>query len=1002
MMFAILSSLWWWILMATTILADKITERRILLPYNTGVPTNFTLHISGKNSCYKWSSSRGDIASITDQADNGCSKSAVVSVVTTIPKRQSTVITASDLNTNQQFRCDVEVDVIHRIAIQTTTKEILLGELPEMIKVSAYSEKNDIFNSIGGVPFEWTLKPSEIVRYRSWATTSYSSPVFVDYWESRNLKSSNILVEGIKTGSVTIRASIALSDHDFVESAETNINVIANLLLIPSDDVFMLPGAKINFRAEISKQGPRVVLNFPDKQYYMEVDDITIASLDEENNCLEALKEGHTSLILKDRNMVISPSDILYRRTRTEIYVSRPSYITMIIIDGDNFRLCEDYQYDLQLIIYDTQHHRLEPSNNSDLNLKFDSDYFDILYSSSNKTFFTIRTKKNGSTQLKAELIGAGQYRLAEPLVHSQDVFIYQPIKLYPENVFLPWIETKNSQSNIFKIHVKATGATGIGYKWQSSNISLAVVEYSDEQSSQVQIISQGLPGFVSIRCSDVHNPFIFHSFVRIHIIPIFAIEIVPSILEAAIDNDILLPIAVIGHSSDNLTDKYYFDDCSRVDFDVEIIEKSRISYLKDEIVPGFGSNSCRSLKFRCLVPGNSRIIIKYHTFRGEIISTQTIIGCHKPLKLIQPKEFAVLSLGSSIDVAVEGGPRPWSLYPEGHYSRATPFNNSVVSLTTLKDRYRYNKDLHIFKAYCQQYGESEIDLEVGNSASPTLSNPSKIKTSVKIYCSRPETLIIKPQSKSSCPEHDTHFIVEKNKRIELNVQVFNKEGIEFYNFSTLNLEWSKDASVGMFDKIDSVHEEVNGAFGYSILKRSYQSLSGLKIPKTKIRCKTRGYRLSKHLNEHFNVQHEIDLVLTDSLTIEENSISVLRHPDYVTTIHISRGSGYFDVELTDKKIIDVQILKEDRRKLSIRPLHSGTGILTISDLCLEFYPIAIPYSVVEPSSIEIIITDKMQLGSTVEGSILVLDNRNQKLSSSMHQYLNLTLKISENCVITR
>ncbi|OTF73710.1 hypothetical protein BLA29_007450, partial [Euroglyphus maynei] len=263
-------------------ITDKINERRILLPYNDGIPTNFTLETFGdENACYKWSSSRSDIASVKPLPDSttsiatlSCSKRALVTVVSRIPKHQSTVITAHDLKTNLQIRCDVEVDAISRITIQTTTKEIVYGELPETIRVFAYSDKNDIFTSIGGVSFDWNLIPSDVIRYRPWSTSSYASPDFVEYWESRGRKSSMILVEGVKTGSAKIRATINDNESmNKVEPAEINIHVVANLLLLPSNDVFMVPGSTIHFRAEISKQGPRVSLQFPNQQYYLEVYD---------------------------------------------------------------------------------------------------------------------------------------------------------------------------------------------------------------------------------------------------------------------------------------------------------------------------------------------------------------------------------------------------------------------------------------------------------------------------------------------------------------------------------------------------------------------------------------------------------------------------------------------------------------------------------------------------------------------------------------------------------
>lgn len=557
--------------------ADKINERRILLPYNSGIPTNFTLITSGETSCYKWSSSRPDIASVKPIENDSCSKRAIVTVVSTVPKRQSTIITAHEQKTNLQIRCDVEIDVIKKIVIQTTTKEIVYGELPETIKIYAYSGKNDMFTSIGGISFDWNLNPSDIVRYRLWTSSPYSAPDFVEYWESHGGKSSNILVEGIKTGSVNIRASILDDAYQSLPPAEINIHVVANLLLIPSNDIFLIPGAQVYFRAEIYKQGPRVSLNFPNEQYYLEVTDSNVAVFDEKTNMLEALSEGHTSLVLKDRNMLTSSlpgndSDLLFSRTRTDIYVIQPDYISVSIQPGNVFQLCNDYIYNLQLTLHDHLHHLLFLTDNLEFEFKVDNEYCEILKSSKNKTFHVVKTKKIGQTKFIAQFHGAGAFKLREPLMNVQEVTIYSPIQLTPEQVYLPLIKSLTVPTYI--VNVEASGATQIGYNWQTNvNDSIATVKYSSQKSSQaiVNVKPFGLPGEISIICTDVQNSQIFNAIMSIHILPIHAIEILPSIVETSVGGNILLPLAVLSLKG---VQKIYFDDCSQVKFDVDIVEK--------------------------------------------------------------------------------------------------------------------------------------------------------------------------------------------------------------------------------------------------------------------------------------------------------------------------------------------------------------------------------------------------------------------------------------------
>lgn len=293
--------------------------------------------------------------------------------------------------------------------------------------------------------------------------------------------------------------------------------------------------------------------------------------------------------------------------------------------------------------------------------------------------------------------------------------------------------------------------------------------------------------------------------------------------------------------------------------------------------MPGMGKHSCRSLSFECLASGNSRIWISYGL--NKQIKTSAFVGCYSPLTMVQPSEFAVLSLGSIIDVAFEGGPRPWSMYPEGHFTKATAINSTRVTITEVKDRYRYNKDLHIYRTKCVDYGETEITVQVGNVKSPTLMNPASTSATVKVICAKPETLIIRPKLKSTCPQQDFVFKLEKNRKIELDVQVLDGRGNSFYNFSTLYFDWSKDGN-GEFQQTNGIKEEVNGAKGYFSLARSFQVLSQLSTIRSKVRGRITGYHGS-FWGDRFDVYREIELILTDPLTTEEDSISILKHPSY-------------------------------------------------------------------------------------------------------------------------
>lgn len=74
--------------------------------------------------------------------------------------------------TGNVIRADVFVNKINRIQIQTTTRELLLGQSAEVLQVFAYDDTDNLFSSIDGLVFDWELitipgsmDASSILRY---------------------------------------------------------------------------------------------------------------------------------------------------------------------------------------------------------------------------------------------------------------------------------------------------------------------------------------------------------------------------------------------------------------------------------------------------------------------------------------------------------------------------------------------------------------------------------------------------------------------------------------------------------------------------------------------------------------------------------------------------------------------------------------------------------------------------------------------------------------------
>lgn len=137
-----------------------------------------------------------------------------------------------------------------------------------------------------------------------------------------------------------------------------------------------------------------------------------------------------------------------------------------------------------------------------------------------------------------------------------------------PSLILLPWVPVVKPS---YTVYVNAKGATD-HYRWLTNNSLVATVNYRQEQSSRVTIVTHG-EGEALITCQDVHNS-VFSANMRISVQPLVDIEILPAILETHIGGNVILPIAVYGYENESRNSKRIFDDCSQIPLDIEIVEK--------------------------------------------------------------------------------------------------------------------------------------------------------------------------------------------------------------------------------------------------------------------------------------------------------------------------------------------------------------------------------------------------------------------------------------------
>lgn len=263
-----------------------------------------------------------DLVQITPLYETGtdCSYQAIVTAVSKERRRNTAIVLAEDLSTGDVLRCDVILDLIHKLAVLTTTRELYLEEAPETFELLAQDTQGNAFTTLEGIEFNWEISsqnyrsidakasqsssedPSwkQVLRFLTFSQSKYHEvPKTVEKFENLGLRGYMVLLEGINTGTARVKVRLPQPEYANVPEVTADIMVLANLLLDPLD-VHILVGDQITFRVLQLKQGrlQEITLN---NQYYLEIENTKHATID--GKIATGVSLGRTFVVLKDRNV---------------------------------------------------------------------------------------------------------------------------------------------------------------------------------------------------------------------------------------------------------------------------------------------------------------------------------------------------------------------------------------------------------------------------------------------------------------------------------------------------------------------------------------------------------------------------------------------------------------------------------------------------------------------------------------------------------------------------
>ncbi|KHN84547.1 Nuclear pore membrane glycoprotein-like [Toxocara canis] len=259
-----------------------------------------------------------------------------------------------------------------------------------------------MFSNLGEIPFEWRIsavasaeRPLRIIPF---SQSKYEAPEEVRTLEESRKRGFVVLVEGVSTGAANLKVSLAEPFFEHIAAREIDLLVVANLVMVPSQDLYIPLGSAVRYSAEIIKQSSHLPVALPSKQYRLVVSDESVCSLDTESSLVTAIALGSTQISIIDENLkakhVVKPPS-------AHIYVVSPSSLSFAI-SGDSWYLQKGRHYVIGVQLIDSDDNVMLIPDNARFETSIPEEYFSVVYRSSNNTFFYVKAVKNGVATLKS------------------------------------------------------------------------------------------------------------------------------------------------------------------------------------------------------------------------------------------------------------------------------------------------------------------------------------------------------------------------------------------------------------------------------------------------------------------------------------------------------------------------------------------------------------------------------------------------------------------------
>ncbi|CAD6186079.1 unnamed protein product [Caenorhabditis auriculariae] len=958
--------------------AYRLNVPRVLLPYHPSVPVSFVLEVTHPTGgCFSWRSTRPDIVSVK-LIDTGmgskCSDRAEIRSVAKPggigSSELSAVIFAEDKGSGTTLSCGVTVDEIATISIETTTKVLFVDAAPARMTVDAFNAEGDRFSTLSEISLDWELsangfkgeRPLRIVPFEQ---STYEAPAEIVRLEKNRKKGYVILIEGVSTGSAALTAKFSDSYLQKVKAHTVELAVVANLLLVPSHDLYVPLETVVPFQVLIIKQFGTEVVPMPSSAYNLQVDSSDVAKLDESSSSIRAISRGNTAIHLLSSNVDIRAKAGI-RPPSTAIHVTDPESLQWHV-SGENWMLQTGQTYVINIDLLDEHGNVMFIGDNLRFSTEIDKSLFRVGRSTRNSTWLTVTPLRPSKTALKSRFVGIldenGREIAQNGRVHGdQQVAIVDPVKIVPSVVFLPALHKYKSNWDF-----KATGGSGL-FEWIIGDSHVASIE-----SSSGRIVANSI-GSTVVTAVDKRNSLLTDQ-AKVHVLDAAGIHFGETVRETFVGSDLVLNIALFGHLP-NGSQQVAFHDCRNVPFRVEVGDASLLEHVDDapSTIPTVGTG-CGTVTLNGLASGDTRVVVSFDHFKATID-----VSVYEKLELTT--DDTAVAIGSSHAIEILGGPRPWILESSNFYRTASNAKN-------------FNVDFDNEKIVVECGAEETLgsfDLRVGNKKSPSLPLPVHATVSVTVCCARPTRLEIVSEKAQplKCPTSVHALLIGTNERVRLRgYGVCGGTARELQSIDGLEVKWSSSDSKIL--KVEKTGVEKENLFA----SLSSKSTSGVATITADVGSVKSAGKLAKHLTAKYEV------TVAEPISIDPTRLVLWNEAISTGTFNIHGGSGYFAVEEEGSNNWPVGVALKGRL-LQVTPKQNGQTTLRVADACFVGQTAEANVRIADIHSLNIQSPHFVEVGQEVEVEIVAQDEKGETFVRENRALADAALDASNSHAVLR